>query len=96
MSFRPLILAAAAAAALASTPTFAHPTQTTRVSYADLNLATPYGQAELQKRLDKAAMRVCGFGTAADADAVRDCYVESRKATAVHMAEAVSNQRLGG
>lgn len=53
----PLAVAAALTAALALAPA-AHAAQAT-VRYADLDLATPAGQAELAARVDQAAITYC-------------------------------------
>ena len=56
-TFRPLAAAAMAAAALSLAPAaFA---DTAQVRHADLDLATAAGRAELNRRIDKAAQRVC-------------------------------------
>jgi UrcA family protein len=59
-------LAALASFTLISTPAFSQPvradgdTWRTAVSYADLNLNTPSGQAVLKARIQRAALAVCG------------------------------------
>jgi UrcA family protein len=60
-------IAAAAAFTLFSAPAFAAPAQSNletsqqaTVSYADLNLETPSGQAILKARIQRAAEAVCG------------------------------------
>ena len=98
MNFRPLLIAAAAAA-LAAGPAAASAPPTEFVSYHDLNLAGPDGQAQLQDRLDKAARRVCRFddsGQIRTADEENACYRASRQQAAVQMAQAVSEERRGG
>lgn len=70
-----------------------------RVPYGDLHLSTPEGQAELQKRLNRAAWRVCLFdenGSLRASDETALCYREARKDVAVQFARIVSEERLGG
>jgi UrcA family protein len=59
MTTRFAILAAALGAALSATPALAGPASVS-ISYADLNLATPQGQAKLDRRIDAAAKSSCG------------------------------------
>lgn len=63
----PALVAVAAAAALV-TPTVsqAQDTRSERVSYADLDLATGAGQAQLQRRIGFAAKSVCDAGSYTD------------------------------
>ncbi|HQS68444.1 MULTISPECIES: UrcA family protein [unclassified Novosphingobium] len=62
----------------ASQPAFA---KTRVVSYADLDLATKQGQAELNKRLSKAAKHVCGLDkpdyNSAEFEAAQQCFHKS-------------------
>lgn len=71
MSLRSLALATAACAAATALSVFAVPalaaeitvvpeTITVRVSYADLNLATAQGRAQLDRRIAGAARSICG------------------------------------
>lgn len=68
MSLRTIALAAAACAATAlsaapaaaSDIVVAPETVTVRISYADLNLATPEGRARLDRRIAGAARSICG------------------------------------
>lgn len=54
-----------AAAALIATPAIAHAEAfSTTVSYADLNLSTPQGQATLKSRIAMAVTKVCGANDA--------------------------------
>jgi UrcA family protein len=50
-----------ALAALTATPAIAQASHTVRVPYGDLNLGTPAGVAALDRRLDRAVERVCGY-----------------------------------
>lgn len=70
-----------------------------RVSYGDLRLSTAEGQAELQKRLNSAAWRVCLFdedGSLRAGDETAACYRQARKDVAVQFAQILSEERLGG
>ena len=76
MRIRPLIVAAAAAATLATTPAFA---ESVRVEYKDLDLPSSQGQAALQGRIEAAARQVCGMGdirtgTRVPDAGARECY----------------------
>ena len=57
-------LAALAVATALVVPTVSQAAETTsvRVSYADLNLGTDFGQNRLQRRIAFAASQVCGTG----------------------------------
>lgn len=99
MITRPLLLLVATTAALAASPALAETAPRERVSYADLNIATLEGQAELQKRLDSASRRVCRFdadGQLRTADQENACYRVSRRTAAAHMAQVVSVENRGG
>jgi UrcA family protein len=70
-----------------------------RVSYADLRLGTAEGHAELQKRLNKAAWRVCMFdddGSVRSSELATTCYRATRKDVAVQMAQVLADRQLGG
>lgn len=83
MKTRPAILAAAIGAALVSTPSFA---DSVNIRFADLDLATQQGQAQLARRIDAAARAICGLkggrtGTRLPSEDGRRCY-ENAKASA--------------
>jgi len=71
MNTRFAILAAALGAALSATPALAGPASVS-ISYADLNLATPQGQAKLDRRIDAAAKASCGGTTIVTGSIVRE------------------------
>lgn len=104
MKINTTFLAAALGAALCATPAMAGTQAAThheRVPYGDLNLASADGQAQLQERLDRAALRACSqvrdnrtrnflreYGT---------CLRETRKRVAVQVARLIEAERqLGG
>lgn len=98
----PAIMAALAAAvgtaAVLAAPAVAA-AQVERVPYGDLKLTTPEGQAQLQKRLDGAAWRVCLFdehGSLRSAEAQGACYRETRKNVAIRLAKIVTDRQRGG
>ena len=79
--------AAAAIAACLLTPTMATattgPTKSAKVSYAGLNLTSATGKATLERRVSRAADRVCGVGLQRDirlAAITRRCAAEARAA----------------
>jgi UrcA family protein len=59
MRSTPAILAAALAATAFATPAFAE-SDRVNVRYADLDLSTEAGQAQLERRIDKAVRAACG------------------------------------
>jgi UrcA family protein len=76
MSRRPILSAAVIAAlfALCAAPALAAQAepQTTTISTADLNLATPQGTAQLRARLRSAVRAVCGEADTRDLQAMAD------------------------
>jgi UrcA family protein len=82
-----LLPLAALAAALTASPAFAQPSAPSPqiVHYADLDLSSPTGRRELDRRIGVAVREACG--TASDADLhgrnlVQRCRVETRGAVA--------------
>ncbi len=74
--------------------------QSVTVKYADLNLSTPEGQQALDRRIESAARKVCGFGeartgTRLDTNA-RACIAETKAKLENRIATLVEEQRLGG
>ena len=89
---------AAAGTALTASPALAGNSREL-VRYDDLRLTTAEGQAELQKRLDKAAWKACMFdtrGTLRTGEQQTACYHATRKDAAVRMAQVLATPRLGG
>ncbi len=86
--------------ALASTATPAL-AETMVVHYSDLNLASEDGQVTLQKRIDAAAKKVCGYeelrtGTRIRAADSRKCYREAKAKATTQFAAIIESKRLGG
>ncbi|MBC7160260.1 MAG: UrcA family protein [Porphyrobacter sp.] len=108
MRIKTTLLAAAIAAAtlgtLAAVPATAAPARaeappSISVAYGDLDLTTPEGEAELTRRVRKAALRVCRFradGSVNDATAEQACYRQARVRAGVEIAQIISNRRYGG
>jgi UrcA family protein len=96
------ILAAAIGALGLTTPASANTAAfatSERVSYADLDLATTDGQAALQKRVDRAAWRVCrtlSDGSTLNAEGHDACYREARQRINVQIAQLASDRARGG
>lgn len=89
---------AAATLALSTTPAFA---DSISVNYKDLDLLTPEGQAELDRRLDSAAREVCGLneiqtGTRIPSRSARNCYKSAREQLDERIAMMVERERKGG
>ncbi len=99
MKLTSIVLAlAASAGALTAAPALAGVT-TERVGYGDLELTTPQGQAELQRRLNRAAWRVClydGDRSLRASDQTATCYRQARREVAVEVAQIVADRQLGG
>jgi UrcA family protein len=97
-------LAAAIGALGFAIPASANASHTTavaeRVSYADINLLTPEGQAELERRVKRAAFQVCQKepGNAMRAPrADTQCYREARQQGQLRVAQVIaSRSALGG
>jgi UrcA family protein len=93
-------LAALATAAELLVPTVSHAAEvpSVRVSYADLNLATDFGQDKLQRRIAFAAGQVCGTSDPRDlifARAVTYCRTETTADVQPAFEAAVAAQRHG-
>ena len=92
------ILAAALGTGIIAAPASAN-ASIERVSYADLDLTSLDGQAELQNRLEKAASRVCKYepdGSLRNSREFGSCYRAARQNVAVQFASLVSDRALGG
>lgn len=105
MSTRSLTLALALALSGAALTPAAMATdteeRTVSVSHSDLDLTTEEGQAELDRRIDRAAEQACGFGemtlgTRARTREARDCYRQAKRQLERQFAEVVSNAQRGG
>ncbi|MXP26446.1 UrcA family protein [Altererythrobacter indicus] len=97
MKIHSLILAAAAAATVFATPAMARPAAFVKVT--DLQLTTAEGQAELQKRLNKAAHKVCLYDSRGQLNTPAQesaCFRQTRKDVQVLVAELTSKEKLGG
>ncbi|OZA92064.1 UrcA family protein [Altererythrobacter sp. H2] len=76
-------------------------TNTTSVQYADLNLSHPEGQAALERRIDRAARKVCGLdqqrtGTRLVPLEDTRCYRQAKAEAKKQVAAAAAEQQLGG
>jgi UrcA family protein len=95
----PIALLAAVAGVVAFSGPAMAGAPSARVPYGDLNLTTADGQVELQRRLNKAAWKVCMFDEGGDlrtGDEHAACYRDARKEVAVQFARVVSERQLGG
>ena len=96
------IAIAAAALALAPAVSAAETGQrTTGVTYSDLDLTTPEGVAELDRRIDTAAREVCEAdrqqtGTRLRSREARDCVEMAKTQLDRHFAVIKRNANLGG
>ncbi len=92
-------LALAAALSTVSVTAFAT-APSVEVKYADLDLTTPQGMAELDNRIDAAARRVCGLddvvtGTKLPSSAAKRCYEQARQKVKEQVAAIVESKRRG-
>lgn len=106
--FTKAFTAAATAAALITTPALAANNTTNKqaapsmtVKYADLNLASAEGQAQLERRIDAAARKVCQVGKHRTGTRVpsmerKKCFAKARQSARSQMATVMNNDRLGG
>jgi len=89
------VLAGAAALTASGAATAGEPSA--RVSYDDLRLTTAEGQAELHKRIGKAAWRVCMFDESGDlrpSDEHAACYRSTQRTVEVQVAQIIAERRL--
>ena len=88
-----------ATALVVPTVSQAEDTQSVRVSYADLNLATAHGQDRLGRRIGYAAKIVCSFGETSSqpqlASVAKDCREVAIANTEPAFAAAVQAARRG-
>ncbi|PEQ12156.1 hypothetical protein B2G71_13530 [Novosphingobium sp. PC22D] len=89
---------AAAAVTLSAAPAFA---KDIAVSYADLNLASVEGQKTLERRIDRAAKKACGYdvsitSTRMNSPQTMACYNKAKAGAQTTMAMLVEDARLGG
>lgn len=83
---------AAAALAMAPAVSAADGPRSAGVAYADLDLATPEGIAELDRRIEATARQVCGMdestlGTRIISRESRQCYREAKRQLDQHFAK---------
>lgn len=97
MTFKTALVAAAVSLAAIAVPAHAAPTR--KVSYADLDLSTARGQAELQRRVSKAARQVCQYfadGTLMPAETHEQCYRMARTQASERTAALIADSQRGG
>ncbi|QPC98724.1 UrcA family protein [Qipengyuania soli] len=93
-----LVSLAAIGLALSATSSQA---ETMVVPFADLNLATPEGQARLAQRVDAAARSVCGVNEARVGTRIRDkqaakCFEAAKAKAHAQFAAAAAQNEKGG
>jgi UrcA family protein len=93
-----LIAISAAAIALSATPSFA---KDVAVSYGDLNLSSIDGQKTLERRLDRAAKKACGYDVAVTSTRMSspktmDCMNKAKAQAQTTVATLIEDARLGG
>ncbi len=97
------LAAAFTAGAMIATPALAQSDalQSVPVQYSDLDLSTDEGQAALERRLDRAAQKVCGIdrrtsGHALPSAEARGCYREVSESFAREIAARTEKQQQRG
>lgn len=75
--------------------------KSTAISYADLDLTTEDGAAELDRRIHRAAETACNVnestvGTRITSREARKCYTQARKQLDKHFAQVKRDAKLGG
>ena len=71
------------------------------VQYRDLNLATAEGQQKLDRRIETAARKACGFGETTTGTRIRSkvaqqCVTELRTKARAQFATIIANEEKGG
>lgn len=92
-----LAIVAAAAAPLSAEAAMPGPTVSSNVAVNDLDLGTEAGQAELRKRIARAAAEVCGEASASDPAgrrAIRACRIAAANRAEAELASRVASGRL--
>jgi UrcA family protein len=103
MMFKAISLTLATAALTLAGPATAQQrdTRTTGVTYQDLDLATPDGQAELNRRIEYAARQVCGMGERTVGSNIvsretRTCFRDAKRQLDQHFAGVIARQNNAG
>lgn len=95
-----LAVAAALGLALPAAPALAE-YQSIAVSYGDLDLASPQGQKRLDRRIESAARKVCGYygrtnASTLESTKARACYKQARAGALTQFAAVVEQRAKGG
>lgn len=97
------LTAASIALVATAAPAIAGPLDapTQKVSFADLDLSTPEGQAALDRRIDAAARDVCHLddmrtGTRLKAQERKRCYAKARASAENQVAAIIEDRQRGG
>lgn len=93
-------LLALASIGLAASAANAQP-NSTHITFNDLNLSSPQGQAALERRIDRAAREICGLdnlrlGTRIRDAKALDCFNEARTKAHAQVAIIVERSAKGG
>lgn len=101
--YKTALTAASIALVATATPAIAGPMDvpTQKVSYADLDLTSPEGQAVLDRRIDAAARKVCAMDEIRTSTRIKSreskaCYAKARASAANQVAGIVADKQLGG
>ena len=103
MRYPPILAAAAllgAATAFVS-PAGAETSASVAVKYSDLNLSSRSGQAQLDRRIDKAARSICGIddvitGSRLPSTEARQCYEQAKASVHDQVAERIARDNSRG
>ncbi len=98
-----VLTTAALGLAVISTPALAGPTDipSVEIAIADINFATPEGQAQLDRRVKKAAQTICGLDSRRSGSRIpsmdsKRCYAKAMKSAEQQVATLVEAQQRGG
>ena len=101
ISIKASVAAAMIAGTMTATPALAEQGESVTVSYNDLNLASPSGIAALDRRIDRAAMQVCGISRhmahrQLPSTQQRACYRETLEKLEREVALVIDRRRAAG
>lgn len=98
MKRRAIAIAALSGVLIAAQPASA---ESVEVQFEDLDLTTPQGRKELDRRIDRAAEQVCGarettVGTRLRSSETIECIRQARRQTRASMAKLIETRKAGG
>lgn len=96
----PVLATAAVLGAAMAAPASAQAPEAVTVRHSDLDLSTEAGQAQLERRIDRAARAACGLnevstGTRLPTGFARQCYNDAKARVHEQVAEAIARSDRG-